>query len=280
MSSGTILVKFRSQFPWFPVLFEVSNHPQNVAALIAELRPVANKRGLKRFGPFGDGGYLMPDDLEGVRASISPGVSTQVGFDREIADRGIEVYLADASVAGPPIQHDRFHFTRKFLDAYNSKKTITLDDYCENIGDGTDDLILQMDIERAEYRVIAAASEATLNRFRIMVIEFHGLRRLRSPARFRGMSSVFRKLLKNHRVVHIHPNNCCKPVKLGGLEIPDVLEFTFYRSDRDVFEHRPLQFPHPLDATNVPNKPPVVLPKCWQPAMDLPATTPEPQKQL
>jgi hypothetical protein len=137
-----------------------------------------------------------------------------------------------------------------------------------------------MDIEGAEYRVIAVASETTLSRFRIMVIEFHGLRRLRSPARFRRISSVFRKLLKNHRVVHIHPNNCCKPVKLGALEIPDVLEFTFYRSDRDVFDYRPLQFPHPLDATNVPDKPPVVLPKCWQPATDLPATTPEPQKQL
>lgn len=261
-----------------PALIESMNVSRNIGALIAELQPVANKRGLKRFGPVGDGGYLMPDDLEGVKAIVSPGVSTEVGFDYEMANLGIDVYMADASVAGPPIQHERFHFSAKFLDTHNSKMTITLNDYCKNIGEGTGDLVLQMDIEGAEYRVIAATSEEVLSRFRIMVIEFHGVRHLRWPTRVRGMSSVFRKLLRNHRVVHIHPNNAGKLARVGKFEIPDTLEFTFYRSDRDAFEHRPLQFPHPFDATNVPDKPPIVLPKCWQPTSHSSAVAPELQE--
>jgi hypothetical protein len=203
----------------------------------------------------------MPDDLDGVAACVSPGVSTEVGFDRDIADSGIDVYLADASVAGPPIQHERFRFTPKFLDTYNSETTITLNDYCQKIGDGKSDLILQMDIEGAEYRVLATASEQVLRRFRIMVIEFHRLDRLYSRAAFPEIKSVFMKLLCNHRVVHIHPNNFLAPViRLG---IPPVLEFTFYRSDRDVFERKLLRFPHPLDAPNDPKAPSLVLPDCW-----------------
>jgi hypothetical protein len=115
---------------WFEhgVGFDRAAPLRDVADLVAELQPKAISKPLRRFGTGADGGYLMPDDLDGVSACISPGVSTQVGFDLEIAERGIDVHLTDGSVSGPPIQHERFHFTKKFLDTYNSETTITLDD--------------------------------------------------------------------------------------------------------------------------------------------------------
>jgi hypothetical protein len=206
----------------------------------------------------------MPDDLEGVVACISPGVSTETGFDREIAERGINVYLADASVSGPSISHERFHFLQKFFDTYSSESTITIDDYCSAIG-GDGDLILQMDIEGAEYRVLTSASDNLLHRFRIMVVEFHDMGHLFSRAGFREMSSVFKRLRRTHEVVHIHPNNVATSLKIGSLEIPQLLEFTFYRKDRDSLEQRTAQFPHPLDCDNVPGNPSLVLPRCWRP---------------
>ena len=122
-----------------------------------------------------------------------------------------------------------------------------------------------MDIEGAEYRVLASASDALLSRFRVMVIEFHGLGELFAQSGFRTISSVFRKLLRTHEVVHIHPNNCAvASFKVGGLDVPPVLEFTFYRKDRDRFETRELQFPHQLDEDNNPANPPVLLPRCWR----------------
>lgn len=234
-----------------------------VAALIAALRPVGDAAALARFGPAGDGGYLLPDDFAGVRACVSPGVFTEVGFDLALAARGIDVHMADASVAGPPVDHPRFHFTRKFFDTFNSDTTVTIDDFCAGVGGG-EDLILQMDIEGAEYRVLTSAAEATLARFRIMVIEFHDLDFLFSYFGIREIGAVFRRLLRTHAVVHIHPNNTVAAVRHGDLVVPPLLEFTFLRRDRLRPADRKLQFPHPLDADCYPNAPGMVLPECWQ----------------
>lgn len=57
----------------------------------------------------------MPDDLEGIGGCVSPGVSTECGFDMHIADLGIDVYLADASISGPRASHKRFNFLNCIL---------------------------------------------------------------------------------------------------------------------------------------------------------------------
>ena len=250
---------FASPLVWF----NSATPRDELAALIRALRPVAPVHDLIRIGPAGDGGYLMPDDLTGITACVSPGVSVQVGFDDDIANRGIDVYMADGSVDGPPVAHDRFHFTRKFLDIYESDTTVTLDGFCGQIpGDG--DWLLQMDIEGAEYGVLAAATDATIARFRYMVVEFHDLELLFARASFRTMAAVFRRLLRTHRVVHIHPNNYSAVVRRGDLRIPKGMEFTFARLDRVDTNRLPPPFPHPLDRDNTGKYPPVVLPACWR----------------
>ena len=69
---------------------------------IRKLVPVDVGIELTRIGSGDDGGYLVPDDLSGIGGCISPGVSTEISFDREMAARGIPVFMADASVKGPP----------------------------------------------------------------------------------------------------------------------------------------------------------------------------------
>ena len=229
---------------------------------ISELRPMYTATQLKRFGPASDGGYLMPDDLDGIGGCVSPGVSFECGFDKNLADLGIDVYLADASVAGPPTSHKRFHFSKLYFDTYNSSETVTIDDFCKSISPGSD-LILEMDIEGAEYRVLNSASGQLLSRFRTMVIEFHDLTNIFTYFGLREISSVFRRLLKTHNIVHIHPNNYTHPVSRGPIVVFPAMEFTFYRKDRSVFEYRALSYPHPLDASNVAEMPDIPLPKCW-----------------
>lgn len=60
-----------------------------VRSLVARLHPVAASADLIRLGPGGDGGYLVPDDLDGIVACYSPGVSAISGFERDCADRGM-----------------------------------------------------------------------------------------------------------------------------------------------------------------------------------------------
>lgn len=233
-------------------------------ALIRRLQPETSDIPLIRMGGPHDGGYLVPDDLNGIEACISPGVSDECSFDEDAAARGMEVYMADASVDGPPNNNPRFHFSKKFLDTFNSEQTITLDDYCRDVRVGSD-LLLEMDIEGAEYRVIQSASDDTMARFRIIVIEFHALTSMLTAFGFDQISSVFEKLLRTHAVVHIHPNNAGPTFRKGDIGIPPYLEFTFHRRDRAQFSKRPLNFPHALDGINDVTVPDVVLPSVWHP---------------
>lgn len=235
-----------------------------IRALIERLRPESSNTPLIRMGGAHDGGYLVPDDLDGIAACISPGVSDECSFDTDAAARGMDVYMADASVTGPPTDNPRFHFSKLFFDTFNSATTVTLDDYCRDLAPGSD-LLLEMDIEGAEYRVLQSTSDLLMARFRIMVIEFHSLTSLFTPFGFEQISSVFDKILRTHAIVHIHPNNAAPAFTKGDIGIPPYLEFTFHRRDRAHFVSRPAAFPHPLDVANDARVADVVLPTIWHP---------------
>jgi len=234
-----------------------------IRQLLRELRPIDAGIDLVRVGPAGDGGYLVPDDLEGIRYVFSPGVSTESGFEAKLADRGLPVFLADASVDGPAQAHPRFVFDKKFVGSLTNERYMTLDDWhTAKLAGDTSELLLQMDIEGGEYETLLAASPALLTRFRIVIIEFHWLPELWGAAFFAVASCVFRKLLQTHSVVHIHPNNCCGSVTSAGIEIPRIAEFTLLRNDRARTRTYRTNFPHPLDRPNVA-KAPLNLPACW-----------------
>jgi hypothetical protein len=235
----------------------------SVQSLMQALRPRDAGIELIRIGPDGDGGYLVPNDLGGIAEAFSPGVSTESGFEAELAERGMRVFLADYSVDGPAVAHPRFVFDKRFVGCLTDERYVTLDDWCATkVGASDTDLLLQMDIEGAEYETLLAASPALLARFRIMIIEFHWLPELWSQPFFAIAARAFHKLLATHAVVHIHPNNCCGSVKSGGLEIPRIAEFTLLRRDRLRATGYATTFPHPLDRPNVA-KQPLDLPRCW-----------------
>ncbi len=70
--------------------------------------PVALPIPMIRCGGDGDGAYLLPDDLDGIKALFSPGVESIAAFETEMAGRGMTCYMADASVACPPSNNPAF----------------------------------------------------------------------------------------------------------------------------------------------------------------------------
>jgi hypothetical protein len=237
--------------------------PEAVRNLIQQLFPLETSHSLIRLGPNGDGGYLVPNDLSGISCCFSPGVSNVSGFERDCAERGIDVYLADKSVDGPADVHQRFHFTKKFLGATSNQDFMTIDSWVDNSPKARDgDLILQIDIEGYEYEVFLSASDALLRRFRIIVAEFHYLDQFWNRPFFSLAEKVFRKVLQTHACVHIHPNNSCGKISQNGLTIPRAMEFTFYRKDRAFTGNYMTQFPSPLDSNNT-SHPSMPLPSCW-----------------
>jgi hypothetical protein len=237
--------------------------PAELRRLIAALRPVVGGAELVRLGPARDGGYLVPDDLNGIEYAFSPGVSTESGFEAALAARGIQVFLADFSVEGPAEPNARFVFHKKYVGSVSDETYMTLAEWKDTtLPRYGGDLLLQMDIEGAEFETLLSAPPELLAQFRIMVIEFHALHELLNRPFFGLAARVFQKLLRTHSVVHIHPNNCCGFVVEEELEVPRVLEFTFYRNDRLTQRSYRRSFPHPLDRDNTPNET-LVLPACW-----------------
>ena len=237
--------------------------PQALKAFMDSVCPVATNHGLVRVGGEGDGGYLVPDDLDGVRFCFSPGVSEVADFELSLAARGIKCFLADYSVDAPPVQHPLFVFEKKYLGPSDDAIFITLESWLSQVDPAESDLILQMDIEGAEYGVILDASDETLSRFRIVVIEFHDLQGLTDRLGFELINLTLRKLLKQFDIVHIHPNNCRKPLVFQDFEIPPVMEFSFLRKDRITTRLPASSFPHPLDRTNMSGAEDFALPSCW-----------------
>lgn len=228
-------------------------------------RPVPTHKDLIRVGGRGDGGYLLPDDLENITACFSPGVSNSSTFEEDLAARGIKSYMVDYSVTAPAIENELFHFEKLFLGDLNDGIYLRFEDWVRNNSTPDEtDLLLQMDIEGAEFTVILDTPTDILKRFRILVIEFHFMDRLFSGDAFPFLNQVFQKITREFCVVHIHPNNCCPVLKSGKCEVPTTMEFTFHRTENVVKATRDLEFPHALDVPCVAGKPDIILPECWQ----------------
>ena len=243
--------------------------PSDLKALVHSMRVTPTAQETIRLGPDHDGGYLIPDDLEGIEYCFSPGVAGCSDLELELAERGMQVFLADRSVEAPAKEHPNFHFQKKFIASSDCTQEglMTLDSWyremLEPASENSPEALLQMDIESSEYEVLHSLSEKLLRRFRIIIIEFHKLNQLADRFAFKLMAPAFRKLLKSHAVVHIHPNNYRKTLKLNGIEIPANMEVTLLRRDRLQPAKNSLTFPHPLDRKCVAHKAELKLPKCW-----------------
>lgn len=238
--------------------------PEKLRQFFGAVRPVKTGRSLVRVGGDGDGGYLLPDDLDGIDACFSPGVSDIATFEEDLVERGIRCFLADYSVDRSPIQNDLIDFEKKFLGPVDKGEFMTLENWLKRkAARGGDDLLLQMDIEGAEYGVILGTSHEALRRFRIIIVEFHGIDALCDKRGFELINLTFSKLLTDFEVAHIHPNNCFAPVEYEGFLIPPLLEFTFLRRDRVGDTGNRVDFPHQLDKASLPDRPDYPLPDCW-----------------
>jgi hypothetical protein len=238
--------------------FTLAPQIPEIEALFQLIRPKKTGHGLIRIGPSSDGGYLVPDDIDGIAAVLSPGVGEESRFELFFAERGVPCYLIDASVDRPRSEHHNLYFQQEWLSLARRPGHIDLDSWVDSL-EIQGDLLLQMDIEGMEKEVLLAVSDAVLSRFRIVVVELHGLHRLLTKEGFSTFGALFTRLQRVFDVVHLHPNNCCPSVKLGTLKIPDVVELTLLRRDRvSDAEVVWAEVPHPLDRPNNPGREAVV----------------------
>ncbi|SDX57535.1 hypothetical protein SAMN05444358_107131 [Ruegeria halocynthiae] len=228
------------------------------------LRPFDVGQQLIRIGAFGDGGYLLPNDLIGIEACFSPGVSKQSSFELDLAKWGIPSIMADASVDGPAEVIPGATFSKQYLGAQSKGDVISLEDWMKQNAPETGDLMLQMDIEAAEYPVFETLPAVCLDRFRIIVIELHRIPSiLTKPRFFEKAKPLYDAIGAKFTCVHLHTNNASGSMSVDGVEFPRVVEATFLRNDR-IKTRRPIStLPHPLDVPHHSGRAEIDIPAEW-----------------
>ncbi len=253
------------------IYVEAATPQADLTRLIDSLHPVKTKYALRRIGGVNDGGYLLPDDLNGLQACFSPGVADNASFEADLLQKtGVQSHLADYSVEGPPQGFVPKSFRKKFLGCVNDAVFMTLDAWVAEMEGATadSDFLLQMDIEGAEYSTLLSCPEDTLKRFRLIVLEVHNVYAWGQRNFFGMVDDVFKKLLQHFHVAHNHVNTNDGLVDVGGTPVPRTFELTLYRKDRSPAIGYRTAFPHPLDASNVPGRDDLPLPARWYRASD------------
>jgi hypothetical protein len=215
------------------------------------VQPHSNGHDLIRVGGTSDGGYLLPNDLEGMKYCYSPGAGAVWTFEESLGDKyGIESMVCDGTIENYPAFRTLKSFIPKNVGLAESENVISFESWIGEAGADPGDLLLQMDIEGGEYPILSSIDADFLKKFRIVVLELHDLHLLALPSSFSFQySQLMSKLLKNFDVVHLHPNNCGKSYFAHGVLFPKVIEITLHRKDRSK-EQTPTRIPHPLDLPN------------------------------
>ena len=223
-----------------------------------------------RVGHEREGGYLIPDDLDGVIScfSASNSIDASVAFEQDLKDSfGINSHVINYSIEESPGYLTPLSFMPKFLGPNNNSIYVTLDSWMKGTVDyeycGMHQSILRLDCGGHEYGAILSASDDVLRRFRMIVLKLNDIDKWGHPAFFKIAEGLINKILQNFNVVHLHPNNNGAIKNINGIDLPEILEITFFAIKRCKISGYVDSFPDELDAPCNPDIADMVLPDIW-----------------
>ena len=233
------------------------------ALSLMDLDPALEQK-LRRIGKRNDGGYIMLDDFTNHKIAYSFGINDNVSWDKEMAKRGLDVYMYDHTIESLPEENEKFHWKKVGITGtYDEKQPNlkTLDMLIKENGHENEcGMILKIDIEGSEWDVLKKIDDSVIKQFSQIVIELHGL--IETPYEER-IAPCLMKLSKYMQLVHVHGNSCSGYAMAHGLVLPDVLECTFANKDEYSFALHKGFLPGKLDQSNKPDWPDIPLGN-WQ----------------
>ena len=72
-------------------------------------------------GTYGDGGYVLLDDFKDIKIAYSFGISNIISFDKDLADKGIDIYMYDHTINNLPFNHQKFHWKKLGITSESKK---------------------------------------------------------------------------------------------------------------------------------------------------------------
>ena len=152
----------------------------------------------KRFGPTaGDGGYVILDSPLGARHLLGYGVDKDVTFENQVTEKwGIEAHVFDHTITTLPQMNPRVTYVHEGIGPTDEAPLFSLATHVARyVPDGAD-YILKMDVEGAEWDVLATAD---LSRVTQLILEIHDLQV--------DHSEIIKKINEKFFLVHVHGNN-------------------------------------------------------------------------
>jgi hypothetical protein len=214
-----------------------------------------------RIGGVHDGGYIIPKMEYNFDVCVSIGISTDVIFDRALADQNTNILMYDHTIDSLPYEHPNFHFHKLGWGPVSQNEFISLSDINKiPLVSNAKHKILKFDIEGGEFDIFKILEVEELEGFEVITFEVHWFERLVEDEFYKDALTMFQKLNKNHIPIWLHANNWGQMFLIEGVSIPQALELTFIRRDLDVFPQLSTDpIPGPYDSPNCHFRPDIVL---------------------
>ena len=205
-------------------------------------------------GDYGDGSYVLLNNLEGIKIAYSFGIANQISFDKALADKGIDVYMYDHTINKLPFENAKFHWKKIGICSESHKKLNmkTLNELLiENGHEKEKDMILKIDIEQNEWEILNEISLEILNKFKYIILELH----FWDLNKYEIYINCLKKLMENHQAFHIHCCNCVGLLSIGENPICNTLEISYIIKEGNNFKKDNSLYPiKGFDFKRCPNK--------------------------
>jgi len=213
---------------------------------------------LERWGSEADGGYVVPGDLlQKGTLLITGGVGDNVDFEAEVARKipGIKILLFDHTIAQLPNNSPLSAIWHKLELGPRQGQTSLTKTFELADTDGNQNLLLKLDIESAEWDLIATTPTDFWKSVSLLILEIHNLQERKDWDKY---SSVLEQLDKHLLLIHAHGNNCSPTIhfRRQGTYVPTTMELTYINRQQIpsgvTLERWDKPAPTPLDRANDP----------------------------
>ena len=187
----------------------------------------------------------MLDDFKNIKIAYSFGIRAEIQFDKNLADRGIDIYMYDHTIDSLPYNNTKFHWKKIGITGKNKKNKMlkSLENLIiENGHSLEENMILKMDVEHAELESLIDLPSNILKKFKYILIEYHFNEETEINENLLYYK-VIKKIYETHQVFYLRCQNQYIVVHFGNNIFCKYLEVSYIIKKDYEFAKDPTIYP-------------------------------------